>query len=169
MFRIWQGDYQPYVRGMKISVLILIVHAICALGMLGLCFFQYKWKKRGKVLTGDERKYYLEQHEKVGQKTIYALVVVVLLAIIGNATMGLSAGYSFFTSILPRSPHGVFGFIGAGLFYYAWKLGIKIQKQREGNEKWATTKIKHGRAADLIIIIGCIHAFLGFLQLLKII
>jgi len=154
---------------MQISLLIMIAHAISALGMLGLCFFQYKWKKKGKVLKGNERKNHLERHEKIGKRTIYALAIVVLLAIIGNLTMGLYDGNSFLTSILPRSPHGVFGFIGAGLFYYGWKLGIEIQQQRDYDEKWVTTKIKHGRAADLIIIIGCIHAFLGFLQLLKII
>ena len=118
MFRIWQSDNQPYVRGMQISVLILIVHAICALGMLGLCFFQYKWKKRGKVLTGDERKYYLEQHEKMGQKTIYVLVIVVLLAIIGNTTMGLTAGPSFFASILK-----IFEF-----FSFIWFIFAKMIK-----------------------------------------
>jgi len=154
---------------MQISVLIMIAHAICALGMLGLCIFQYKWKKKGTILKGIERKEQLELHEKIGKKAIYGLAVVVLLAIIGNLSMGLNSGLSFFSSILPRSPHGVFGFIGIGLFYYGWRLGIKIQQQRDNNEKWSTTKIKHGRAADLIIIIGCIHAFLGFLQLLKII
>lgn len=147
----------------------MIAHAISAIGMLLLCFIQYRWKKTGKILKGEERKKYLKQHEKFGKGSLFILSIVVLLAIIGNLISGLNTGKSILRSIIPRSPHGTFGFIGAILFYYLWKLGIKTQRQKEAEERWTETKIKHGRAADLIIIIGCIHAFLGFLQLLKII
>ena len=72
------------MSGMQISLLIMIAHAISALGMLGVCFFQYKWKKKSNVLKGKERKTHLEHHEKIGKRTIYALAIVVLLAIVGN-------------------------------------------------------------------------------------
>ncbi|HJM45322.1 MAG TPA: hypothetical protein QF644_05175 [Candidatus Poseidoniaceae archaeon] len=154
---------------MDISIILMIAHAISALVMLILCLFQYKWKKYGKILKGIEREKYLKRHEELGQNSLFFLSIVILLAIIGNLISGLNSGFSIFKSITPRSPHGIFGFIGAALFYYLWKLGITIQKQKNAKEKWSKNKIKHGRAADIIIIIGCIHAFLGFLQLLKII
>jgi len=157
------------VKGMNFALMLMVAHAISALGLLMLCFIQYKWKNTGKILKGKERQKKLEQHERFGQRSLFALSIVVLLAIIGNLTSGLNAGKSVFLSIIPRSPHGTFGFIGVVLFYYLWKLGIKTQKQRDAKERWSKTKMRHGRAADLIMIIGCIHAFLGFLQLLKII
>jgi len=154
---------------MNISKILMIAHAISALIMLLLCLFQYKWKKNGKILKGFEREKYLKRHEELGQKSLFILSIVILLAILGNLISGLNSGFSIFKSITPRSPHGIFGFIGAVLFYYLWKLGINIQKRKNTKEKWSNQKIKHGRAADIIMIIGCIHAFLGFLQLLKII
>jgi len=154
---------------MNISKILMIAHAISALVMLLLCLFQYKWKKNGKILKGFEREKYLKRHEELGQKSLFILSIVILLAILGNLISGLNSGFSIFKSITPRSPHGIFGFIGAVLFYYLWKLGINIQKRKNTKEKWSNQKIKHGRAADIIMIIGCIHAFLGFLQLLKII
>ena len=157
------------MRVMNISKILMIAHAISALIMLLLCLFQYKWKKNGKILKGFEREKYLKRHEELGQKSLFILSIVILLAILGNLISGLNSGFSIFKSITPRSPHGIFGFIGAVLFYYLWKLGINIQKRKNTKEKWSNQKIKHGRAADIIMIIGCIHAFLGFLQLLKII
>ena len=56
----------------------------------------------------------------------------------------------------------------SGLLAIAGSADMRqVLSQREQGEAWSTTKQRHGRAADLIIIIGCIHAFLGFLELLK--
>ncbi len=147
----------------------MITHSLSALGLLLLCFIQYKWKQDGKNLKGIEREIKLKKHEEIGKKLLLLLSFVILLAILGNLISGLNSGKTILKSIIPRSPHGAFGFIGAALFYYTWKLGMKTKQQRIAKEKWSETKRKHGRASDLIIIIGCIHGFLGFLQLLKII
>ena len=154
---------------MDISLILMIGHSLSALGLLALCFVQYKWKKDGRELKGLEREKKLKKHEEIGKKLLLLLSFVILLAILGNLISGLNSGKTILKSIIPRSPHGAFGFIGATLFYYTWKLGIKTQQQKIAKEKWSLTKIKHGRAADIIIIIGCVHGFLGFLQLLKII
>ena len=112
---------------MEISLILMVSHSLSALGLLVLCFIQYKWKKDGRKLKGFEREKKLKIHEEVGRKLLLLLSFVIFLAILGNLISGLNSGKTILKSIIPRSPHGTFGFIGATLFYYTWKLGIKTK------------------------------------------
>ena len=43
------------------------------------------------------------------------------------------------------------------------RLGKQTRSQRQAGESFQATKLKHGRAADLIVYMVFIHAFLGFI------
>jgi len=147
---------------------VYLMHALAALFLLTWLFRQYGWKKASRRLKGEQRTAARTEHEQKGQLTLATLVGVVMLAIIAKLWTGVRGGESLVRAILPSSLHGATGFLGLALFYYLWSRGRMTKSQREQGEVWSVTKQRHGRAADLIIIIGCIHAFLGFLELLKV-
>lgn len=148
--------------------LVYLIHAGAALALLVWLFRQYRWKKEGKRLRGEQREQARSRHEQSGQRTLAALLVVVAAAMLSETWMRLRAGKSVLTVMLPNSLHGAGGLVGVLLFYYLWRRGRDTKQLREEGKSWSLTKRQHGRAADIIIIIGCIHAFLGFLELLKI-
>ena len=55
------------------------------------------------------------------------------------------------------------GPVGFGLMVFMARLGKQARTQRQAGESFAVAKLKHGRAADLIIYLVFIHAFLGFI------
>ncbi|MDP7001819.1 MAG: hypothetical protein QGH90_07955 [Candidatus Poseidoniaceae archaeon] len=150
-----------------LRAVILLAHPLAALILLRWLFRQYSWKKLGHELHGDTRKSALDSHEVWGQRIFPALLLVIAIAFIANAWRGAQNG-DWTAELLPTSVHGATGLIGSILLYITWNYGRKVVAQREAGEKWALTKTKHGRAADIIIIIGCIHAFIGFLYIFNV-
>lgn len=146
--------------------IVIISHAAIGIIVFVWMIKQYSWKGKGKVLKGEDRKIELKKHELFGFYIFPATVLVVMLAIVGNVVRRGDA--ELISSIIPSSLHGAAGLIGTGLLLITWNLGRKTKMRRENGEKWSESKLKHGRAADLIIIIGSVHVFLGFLELLKI-
>ena len=67
------------------------------------------------------------------------------------------------SAMVPQSLHGFMGPVGFGLMVFMTRLGKRARDQREAGESFTTAKLKHGRAADLIIYMVFIHAFLGFI------
>ena len=59
---------------MDISLILMIGHSLSALGLLALCFVQYKWKKDGRELKGLERVKKLKKHEEIGKKLLLSPV-----------------------------------------------------------------------------------------------
>ena len=55
------------------------------------------------------------------------------------------------------------GPVGFALMVAMTRYGKQARAQREAGESFAAAKLKHGRAADLIIYLVFIHAFLGFI------
>ena len=147
--------------------MVYLMHALFALVLLAWLFRQYAWKKVSRRLRGEERTAARTRHEQNGRFTLAALIVVVIMAMGAKLWTGLRAGDSLTRAVFPSSLHGATGFFGLALFYYLWSRGRMTKSQREQGQAWSEMKLRHGRAADLIIIIGCIHAFLGFLELLK--
>ena len=146
--------------------LVIIFHAIAGILVFMWMLYQYSWKGKNKTLKGEERKNKLKNHELFGLYIFPATLFVVILAILGNIIR--INDHNLISEIIPNSLHGAAGFIGTGLLMITWNLGRKTKSEKENGEKWSNTKKKHGRAADLILIIGSIHVFLGFLELLKI-
>ena len=146
--------------------IVIILHALTGIIVFLWMINQYSWKGKNKTLKGEKRKKKLKNHELFGFYIFPATLIVMALAIIGNIIRKNDS--NLFSEIIPNSLHGALGFIGTGLLMITWNLGRKTKLKKEIGEKWNDTKIKHGRAADLILVFGSIHVFLGFLELLKI-
>lgn len=152
-----------------VEVFIILFHPILALFLLWLMFKQLSWKNKGKTLKGGERILELDNHERWGNRLFPALLVVVGVAFLSNIIRAINQGEAWNEYVVPSNLHAVTGLIGSFLFYITWRLGRSIVAKREAKESWKSEKAKHRRAAELIIILGCIHAFLGFILILKII
>ncbi len=147
---------------------ILLAHPIFALLLLWWIIKQHSWKKIGKNLNGEERAQALDSHEIWGRRIFPGLIIVISIAFLANAWRGYSESGSFTEYLFPSSFHGLTGLFGAVLLYITWNYGRSVVAKRESGESWALTKTKHGRAADLIVILGCIHAFIGFLHIFNV-
>jgi hypothetical protein len=75
---------------------------------------------------------------------------------------------SVLTSLIPQSLHGYMGPVGFVLLFLLARMGRKARDARNQGEKFAHHSTKHGRAADLIIVLAFLHAFLGFLYIFAI-
>ena len=146
---------------------IILVHPILALILLWWMFQQLSWKKKGTTLRGKEREESLEVHERVGTRLLPALLIVVICAFLSNIWRGINEGLGWDEYFFPSNLHSATGIIGTILFFVTWRLGREIVEKRQANESWQHTKSKHRRAAELIIILGCIHAFIGFILIFR--
>lgn len=150
-----------------IEVAIILAHPILALVLLWWMFKQLSWKKKGTTLKGVERKKGLEMHEKIGTRLLPALLIVVFTAFLGNTLRGINEGLGWSEYFLPNNLHSATGIIGTVLFFITWRLGREVVQKRQNKESWQHTKSKHRRAAELIVVLGCIHAFIGFIQIIN--
>ena len=94
---------------------------------------------------------------------LWATGLVILVAFVARGFTGWYAGEGVLTSMVPQSLHGFMGPVGFGLMVFMTRLGKQARTQRQAGESFAVAKLKHGRAADLIIYLVFIHAFLGFI------
>ncbi len=148
--------------------LALLAHPVLACGLIFWLWRQYSWRKKSTLLKGEQRKAELEQHEKMGSKLVWATFFVIIVAFIGKAIAGWRSNGDIFSEIWPTNLHGFMGPLGFILLLVLAKLGKQTKSARIAGEKFTHLKLKHGRAADFIIVIAVIHAFLGFLYLFSV-
>jgi hypothetical protein len=161
-------DYHLEANGGTLDLvrtLALLAHPVLACGLLFWIWWQYSWRKKSTLVKGEERKEALARHEKMGNQLVWATFIVILIAFIGRAIAGWRSNGDVFSEIWPTNLHGFMGPIGFALLLVLAKLGKQTKSARIAGEKFTHLKLKHGRAADFIIIIAIIHAFLGFLYL----
>ena len=143
--------------------LVLLLHPLLASGLVVWVWWQYAWRKKSYELKGEERARYLERHEINGERLLWATGVVIMVAFLARGFAGWSAGDGVIASLVPQSLHGFMGPVGFGLLVFTTRLGKQARSQRNAGESFAVAKLKHGRAADLIVYLVFIHAFLGFI------
>ena len=117
-------------------------------------WWQYGWKRKSHDLKGKERQQELERHEKIGERILQAAIVSVLIAFTARWYTGLG--------LLPGSLHGFTGPIGIILLWVMARWGRNSRKDK-------LQKVKHGRAADLLITLMVFHSFLGFLYIFEVV
>ncbi|MGB0611498.1 MAG: hypothetical protein ACPGMW_02630 [Poseidonia sp.] len=146
-----------------IPTIALLLHPILASGLVIWVWWQYAWRKKSYELKGDEREHHRNLHEKNGERLLWAAGAVILIAFAGRAVNGWYTGGDPWSALMPQSLHGFMGPVGFGLMVFMTRLGKQARAQRQAGESFAVAKLKHGRAADLIIYLVFIHAFLGFI------
>ena len=144
-----------------IRVIALLAHPILASVLIFWLWQQYSWRKRSKSLKGEERKMAMEKHEKSGEMILWAGFGVVGVA-------GWRSEGDILAEIWPTSLHGFIGPLGLVLLLIMVNLGKKTREKRLANESFAVEKTKHGRAADFVMALVFIHAFLGFLYIFSV-
>ena len=119
-------------------------------------------------MKGEERKISRQQHEDWGRKFVPLAIVAVTIAVSAQIIRALIDGkpplFYFHLNI-----HGIFGIVGVGLLLFMTGLGKKVVAARESGEKWNELKLKHGRAADLVMILAILHGFIGFLYIFEVV
>ena len=146
-----------------VPTVALLLHPLLASGLVVWMWWQYAWRKKSYELKGEERARYLQRHETNGERLLWATGAVILVAFLARAFTGWLAGEGIVASLVPQSLHGFMGPVGFGLMVFMTRLGKRTRDQRKAGESFAATKLRHGRAADLIIYLVFIHAFLGFI------
>ena len=141
----------------------LLLHPILASLLLGWVWWQYSWRKKSYELKGEERQNHLEKHQEMGEKFLLATFAVVIVAFLGRMVAGWSSSGDIFAEIWPTNIHGFTGPIGLLLLWQLTRMGRQTKTAKENGGKFNTLKIKHGRMADMMMILIFIHAFMGFL------
>jgi len=146
-----------------VPTIALLLHPLLASCLVVWIWWQYAWRKKSYELKGESRAQYLERHERNGERLLWATGIVILVAFTGRAVSGWYADGSFTSNLLPQSLHGYMGPVGFALMVVLTRMGREASDKRKAGESFATAKLKHGRAADIIIYLVFIHAFLGFI------
>ncbi len=151
---------------------IILLHPIAALFVIGWMVRQHRWRQRGRLLKGDERRDAVRSHEKDGQRIYLLAWILVIGGFAANATYRIrTESIALPQALLPTGAGGLHaggGVLGLILLTYLWQKGRNIKHLRESGESWSLEKSRHGRASDAIMLLIVIHAFLGFLWLLQI-
>ena len=148
-----------------VRIVVLLLHPLLATGLLGWIWWQYSWRRKSHELKGESRKKALSQHEKYGNRLIWSAFFVICVAFLSRAFIGWRENESILASLVPQSLHGFMGPIGFVLLFLLARMGRRARDARNEGEKFAHHALKHGRAADLIVVLAFLHAFLGFLYI----
>tara|TARA_B110000444_G_scaffold259679_1_gene304213 strand:+ start:37574 stop:38041 length:468 start_codon:yes stop_codon:yes gene_type:complete len=148
-----------------VRIVVLLLHPLLASGLLVWIWWQYSWRKKSYEFKGEERKKALAKHEKYGDKLIWAAFLVISVAFMSRAFIAWRENESILSSMIPQSLHGFMGPVGFVLLFILARMGRRARDARNRGEKFAHHSMKHGRAADLIIVLAFLHAFLGFLYI----
>jgi hypothetical protein len=129
---------------------------------------QYGWKKQSRELKGEERLAVREKHERNGEIVVWAAIAVAIMGFVGRMIAGWVTNRDITSEIMPQSLHGWTGPLGVILLWTMARWGRFTRDSRESGDSFHVTKSKHGRAADLIVALMAIHAFLGFLYVFSV-
>jgi protein-S-isoprenylcysteine O-methyltransferase Ste14 len=148
-----------------LGILILVAHPVAALFVIALMVHQYRYRKRRKEMRGQEAKDERVAHEEAGEKAYILVISVVALGLAIN--FGTDFKEQGLIAVLPSHVHGWFGIMGLILMTILVRKGRLAKAQREAGDSFALEVQRHGRAADIIVILMAVHAFLGFLYLFQ--
>ena len=153
------------------NLVIILLHPIAALAVIGWMIRQHRWRQRGRLMKGGERKAAVASHERDGER----LYILAWLLVVGGFTA--NAVYRIRTedmalpeALLPTGAGGLHaggGLIGLALITVLWRKGRMTRDLRNSVESWTLEKQRHGRASDAIMVLIGLHAFLGFLWLVQ--
>ena len=153
------------------NLVIILLHPIAALAVIGWMIRQHRWRQRGRLMKGGERKAAVASHERDGER----LYILAWLLVVGGFTA--NAVYRIRTedlalpeALLPTGAGGLHaggGLLGLALITVLWRKGRMTRDLRNSGESWALEKQRHGRASDAIMVLIGLHAFLGFLWLVQ--
>ena len=153
------------------NLVILLLHPIAALAVIAWMIRQHRWRQRGQLLKGEERKAAVTSHERDGELLYKLAWVLVLGGFLANSVYRIrTEGLGFPEALMPTGAGGLHaggGVIGLILLTFLWQKGRKTRDLRNAGEPWAAERQRHGRASDAIMILIAIHAFLGFLWLMQ--
>jgi len=147
---------------------ILLLHPIAAVALIWMFMRQRRWREQSSLLRGDERKQALADHEAIGEWTVRATIGVIGLAFAAQIARASIDGAEWNEYIVPDHFHGWVGFLGLFLMLTLRKHGRITRTLKESGESFVRSKQTHGKISDVMLMLIIIHAFLGFLYLLKI-
>jgi len=146
---------------------ILLLHPLLAVCLIYWLFKQHGWRARGRSLKGEERTNARDSHEFWGRRFLPAALITVCLAFIAQMIRGMLDDKGWNAYLMP-SVHGIFGILGIVLLVIMTNMGKRTAKARVDGESWTELKVRHGRAADIIIILTVLQGFLGFLYIFEV-
>ena len=120
------------------------------------------------TLRGEERQESLKRHQKHGEYILWAGISLALIAFIARAISGYIVEGDATSDLLPQSIHGYTGPIGLILLWIVVRHGRETVSNKENSEKFSAQRMKHGRAADLVMILIMFHSFLGFIYVFQV-
>ena len=145
------------------SISLLLVHPILALLLIYWISIQYGWRKRKKVIPKENMDSERDRHARNGKFILWSAISISLFAMIARAISGIIENGDITSMLMPQSIHGWTGPLGLILLGVMSKYGTQTHTAIKNKEKSGKKRLMHGRAADFIIVLGAIHAFLGFL------
>ena len=153
------------------NLVIILIHPIAALAVIGWMIRQHRWRQRGRLMKGDERKAAVASHERDGERLYILAWLIVLGGFTANAVYRIrTENISLPEALMPSGAGGLHaggGLIGLILITILWRKGRMTRDLRNAGEPWALEKQRHGRASDAILVLIGLHAFLGFLWLIQ--
>ena len=147
---------------------LLLMHPVAALALIWMFVRQRRWREQNTMLRGDERKRALADHEATGEWMVRATIGVIGLAIAAQIGRASIDGVEWSEYIVPDHFHGWVGFLGLILMLTLRKHGRATRSMIDSGESFARSKQMHGKISDVMLLLVIIHAFLGFLYLLRI-
>ncbi|MGY8691834.1 MAG: hypothetical protein ACKVHF_02605 [Candidatus Poseidoniales archaeon] len=152
-----------------LPIIVILIHPFAALLLIMIFMTQLKWRKKRKLLKGDDLIKANSKHISDGNKIMLATLFVIVLAFMGEISRAIFNDLPIDTYILPNNFHSSGGLLGLLLMLILWLTGHSTQRKKESKQSFSKTRDTHGRIGDIMAILILIHAFLGFLYLLQII
>ena len=153
------------------NLVIILIHPIAALAVIGWMIRQHRWRQRGRLMKGEERKAAVASHERDGERLYILAWLLVASGFTANAIYRIrTENLALPEALLPTGAGGLHaggGLIGLALITVLWRKGRMTRDLRNSGESWALEKQRHGRASDAIMVLIGLHAFLGFLWLVQ--
>jgi len=153
------------------NLVIILLHPIAALAVIGWMIRQHRWRQRGRLMKGEERKVAVTSHERDGERLYILAWLLVLGGFTANATYRIRTEViALPEALMPSGAGGLHaggGLLGLALITILWRKGRMTRDLRNSGESWALEKQRHGRASDAIMVLIGLHAFLGFLWLIQ--
>jgi len=151
-----------------VSTSVLLLHPIAALTLIWVFVRQRHWRQQNLLLRGTERTTALENHQATGDRMMAAVIGVIALAFGAHIARANLDGLEVTAYLVPGHFHGWAGLLGLLFMITLWRVGRKTRDLKSRGKPFAHSKELHGRISDVMMVLVTIHAFLGFLYLLKI-
>ena len=149
------------------GILLILVHPTLAIALLFFMWRQYQWRGKRRLLRGEELLEARRSHEIWGRRMLLLACGIIVLGYATNVVI-MRGEYPWWRYALPFHVHGAFGTMGIGFLGAVHIYGLRTVKKREGGESFHLTRTRHGRAADVVIFLAIIHAFIGVIYLIGI-